>query len=60
MNDVPTITIYGLINSLIRTYVTQENRLALNSAWNEYLLRKELLGLKSTKFEMYSLDLIQK
>ena len=53
MNDVPNITIYGLNNSLVRTYVKQDNRLALNSTWNEDLLRKELLGVKSTKFGMH-------
>jgi len=48
INDVSNITIYGINNLLIRTYDTQESKLALNSAWNEDLLPKELSGLKST------------
>ena len=52
MNDVPSITIYGLNNSLIRTYGTEDNKLALNSTWNEDLLREKLLGLKSMEFDM--------
>ena len=55
MNDVPSITLNGITDSQIKTYGIEESKLALNSAWNEDLLCKELLRLKSMEFGMYSL-----
>ena len=52
MNDAPSTTLNLINNSNIKTYIVGENKFALNSTWNEDLLRRELLGLKSTKFEM--------
>ena len=52
VKEVPCITMDGLTDAQRRAYVIADNKLALNAGWNEDLLRKELIGLKSTKFEM--------
>lgn len=55
MKDAPRITLSRITDSQIRTYSIEENKFVLNSAWNEELLRKVLLRLKSMEFGMYSL-----
>ena len=55
INDAPSITIYGLNNSIITTYGIEESKFTLNSAWNNDLLREELLRLKSMEFGIYLL-----
>jgi hypothetical protein len=55
MSDVSSITLSRTTDSKIKTYSLDKYNLALNSAWNEDLLHKELFGLKSMEFEMYYL-----
>ena len=53
MNDAPSITNNWINNSNIITYIIEENKFVLNSAWNEDLPHKLIFWLKSTKFEIY-------
>jgi hypothetical protein len=53
MKDAPRITFSWVTDSHIMTYSVEESNIALNSVWNEDLLRKLIFCLKSTKFEIY-------
>ena len=55
MKDAPRITFGWITNSHIKTYSIEENKLVLNSAWSEDLLRKMTFRLKSIEFEVYPL-----
>ena len=55
MNDAPSITNNWITNFNIMTYILEESNIALNSAWNEDLLRKMTFRLKTIEFDMYPL-----
>jgi len=54
MKDASPITISCINDSNIKTYIIEKCKLALNSAWNENLLREGLLRQKGMKFGIYS------
>ena len=55
MKDAPRITFSWITNSHIKTYSIEKTKFALNSAWNEDLLRKMTFRLKTIEFDMYPL-----
>lgn len=52
VSEVPTITLEGLTKAQRKAYVIADNQLALNSGWNEELLKLELQGLKDLEFDL--------
>lgn len=52
LQRVPTIIIPGLTEDQWRAYVLADNKIALNSGWDETLLRNELAELKGLGFDM--------
>lgn len=55
MEEVPTIELAHLTDTQKKAYILADNKLALNSGWDDQLLSLELLGLQEADFD---LDLI--
>ena len=52
MTDVPCIVLAGLTEAQKRAYVIADNKLALNSGWDEKLLSMEFSDLKGAGFNL--------
>jgi len=52
MEEVPTIVLGGLSEAQRKAYVIADNKLALNSAWDEELLKIELEKLDMLNFDL--------
>ncbi len=52
LNDVPTITLEGLTEAQRKAYVIADNKLALNSGWNNESLLNEIARLKEGEFDI--------
>ena len=52
MDDVPTITLKGLTEAQKKAYVIADNKLALNSNWDDELLKIELESLSDSGFDL--------
>jgi ParB-like chromosome segregation protein Spo0J len=52
MNDVPYIILAGLTESQKRAYIIADNKLAMNSGWDEKLLAMEFSDLKEVGFNL--------
>lgn len=52
METVPTITLSGLSEAQRKAYIIADNKLALNSGWNDDLLKVELEHLASADFDL--------
>jgi len=55
MNEVPTITLTGLSKAQKKAYVIADNKLALNSGWDEDILQLELAELGELNFDYSNL-----
>ena len=49
---MPCIELAGLSETQKRAYIIADNKLALNSGWDEKLLRLELIDLKGLGFNL--------
>lgn len=58
MDEVPTIVLDGLSDAQRKAYVIADNKLALNSGWDEDLLKVELeeLGMLNFDLELLGFD----
>jgi ParB-like chromosome segregation protein Spo0J len=52
MNEVPTIDLSHLTDSQKRAYIIADNKLALNSGWDEQLLELEIQDLRDAGFNI--------
>ena len=52
LDEVPTITLEGLTESQRKAYVIADNKLALNSGWDDQLLKVELEALSDLDFNL--------
>lgn len=52
LEQVPTITLVGLTEAQRKAYVIADNKLALNSGWDEELLSLEIEQLKELDFDI--------
>ena len=52
MDEVPTITLSGLTEAQIKAYIIADNKLALNSGWDEEMLKVELSELEELRYDM--------
>jgi len=52
MEEVPTIVLGGLSEAQRKAYVIADNKLALNSAWDEELLKIEMESLSELEFDL--------
>tara|TARA_R110000796_G_scaffold22104_1_gene64385 strand:+ start:278 stop:874 length:597 start_codon:yes stop_codon:yes gene_type:complete len=52
LNEVPTITLEGITEAQKKAYVIADNKLALNSGWNDELLKVELEALSDFEFDL--------
>ena len=52
MDEVPTITLSGLSETQIKAYIIADNKLALNSGWDEEMLKVELSELEELGYDM--------
>ncbi|MDQ1326690.1 MAG: hypothetical protein QG564_1821 [Campylobacterota bacterium] len=52
LDTVPTIKLVGLTELQKKAYIIADNKLALNSGWDEELLKIELSELKDNNFDM--------
>jgi ParB-like chromosome segregation protein Spo0J len=52
LQEVPVIELSGLSEAQCRALVIADNRLALNAAWDEDLLRAELAALQEEQFDL--------
>ena len=52
MDEVPTITLSGLSEAQIKAYIIADNKLALNSGWDEEMLKVELSELEELGYDM--------
>lgn len=52
LEQVPTITLVGLTDAQRKAYVIADNKLALNSGWDEELLSLEIERLKELDFDI--------
>jgi ParB family transcriptional regulator, chromosome partitioning protein len=63
LQDVPTITLRGLTDTQKKAYVIADNRLALNSGWDDEMLRLEFAGIADAGLDLeltgFSLDEIK-
>ena len=50
--DVPTITLKGLTDSQRKAYVIADNRIAMNSGWDDEMLKVELESLTESEFNL--------
>lgn len=55
LEEVPTITLYGLTEAQKKAYVIADNKLALNAGWDEEMLKIEIEELYQ---EGYDIDLL--
>lgn len=55
MVEVPTITLKGLSEAQIKAYIIADNKIALNSSWDEDLLQLELLQLDEMNYDYSNL-----
>lgn len=55
LDSIPTICLDHLSDAQRRAYILADNRIALNSGWDEELLKIELSELKSLDIDLYSL-----
>ena len=51
MDEVPTITLSGLSEAQKKAYIIADNKLALNSGWDDELFKIELEQLKELDFD---------
>jgi len=51
LDEVPTITLEGLTEAQRKAYVIADNKLALNSGWDDELLKIEIETLKNLDFD---------
>lgn len=49
LESVPTIMLKGLTESQRKAYIIADNKIALNSGWDEELLKIELMGLSDAE-----------
>ena len=60
LDQVPTITLAGLTDAQRKAYVIADNKLALNSEWDDEILRIEFEALRELDFDLeltgFSLD----
>lgn len=54
LDKVPTIILKDLSEAQKKAYVIADNKIALNSGWNEEILKKEMLALKISDFDIDS------
>lgn len=52
LDAVPTITLIGLSEAQRKAYVIADNKIALNSEWDEELLKIEMERLKELDFDL--------
>ena len=52
LDEVPTITLEGLTDAQRKAYVIADNKLALNSGWDDELLKLEIETLKNLEFNL--------
>ena len=52
LDAVPTITLEGLTEAQRKAYVIADNKIALNSGWNDELLKIEIETLKNLNFDL--------
>ena len=52
IDEVPTITLEGLTEAQRKAYVIADNKLALNSGWDDELLKIEIETLKNLDFDL--------
>ena len=52
MDEVPTITLSDLSEAQKKAYIIADNKLALNSGWDDELLKIELEQLKELDFDL--------
>lgn len=52
LDQVPTITLEGLTDAQRKAYVIADNKLGLNSGWDDELLKLELETLKNLDFDL--------
>lgn len=52
LDEVPTITLKGLTQAQRKAYVIADNKLALNSGWNDELLKVEIEALTESGFNL--------
>jgi len=52
LDEVPTITLEGLTEAQRKAYVIADNKLALNSGWDDELLKVELQTLSELEFDV--------
>ena len=52
LDKVPTITLEGLTDAQRKAYVIADNKLALNSGWDDELLKIEIETLKNLEFDV--------
>ena len=52
IDEVPTITLENLSEEQKRAYVIADNKLALNSGWNEKMLMREMFALDDAKYDL--------
>jgi ParB-like chromosome segregation protein Spo0J len=51
-DEVPTITLSDLSEAQKKAYIIADNKLALNSGWDDELLKIELEQLKELDFDL--------
>jgi ParB family transcriptional regulator, chromosome partitioning protein len=52
LDEVPTITLEGLTEAQRKAYVIADNKLALNSGWDDQLLKVEIEALSDSDFDL--------
>jgi len=52
LDEVPTITLEGLTEAQRKAYVIADNKLALNSGWDDELLKVEIEALTESNFNL--------
>ena len=52
LDEAPTITLKGLTEAQRKAYIIADNKLALNSGWDEELLKVELQALDEIDFDL--------
>ena len=52
LESVPTITLNGLSEDQRKAYVIADNKLALNSGWNEKMLMREMFALDDNDYDL--------
>ena len=58
MDEVPTITLEGLTETQKKAYVIADNKLGLNSSWNDDLLKLELESLADFDIDLLGWDVL--